>query len=91
MVHHIRFTFDSSIQELMNTDDIIQLTESLQTFIDAGVISCEEDEEIFINHSYLKELALAIERLRVAGNLFGRDDLNLISYPFNKRNKSDGN
>lgn len=82
MVDNVRITFDVSIQEQMSTEDIVKLAESLHSFVDFGIIDCDEDEEIFVDHEYLKELVISIEAIRKATKKYGRSDDGLVKYPF---------
>lgn len=82
MVDKVRFTFDIALQETMTSETIVYLTESLHSFIDHGIIDCEEDEEIVIDQDYLSDLIHGIELLRKAHKKYGRDDCGLVKYPF---------
>lgn len=82
MVNKVRFTFDLAIQEMMSTEDIVKLTESLHSFIDHGIIDCEEDEEIIIDTPFMQDLVVGIETIRKAHKKHGRDDDGLVKYPF---------
>ena len=82
MVDKVRFTFDIALQETMTSETIVNLTESLHSFIDHGIIDCEEDEEIVIDQDYLSDLIHGIEVLRKAYKKYGRDDCGLVKYPF---------
>jgi len=82
MVDNVRITFDASIQEQMSTEDIVKLAESLHSFVDFGLIDCEEDEELYIDHDYLEELVISIENIRKATKKYGRSTDGLVKYPF---------
>ena len=82
MVDKVRFTFDIAIQEMMSTEDIVKLTESLHSFIDHGIIDCEENEEIIIDTDYLADLVVGIETIRKATKKYGRDTDGLVKFPF---------
>lgn len=82
MSNKVRFTFDIDIQEMMASKDIVKLTESLYSFIDHGIIDCEDDEEIFIDQDYLADLVIGIETIRKACKKYGRDVDGLVKYPF---------
>ena len=82
MVDKIRFTFDVAIQETMSKENIIQLTETLHSFIDHGIIAAEENEEILIDEEYLADLVAGVENIRKANKKYGRDDQGLVKYPF---------
>jgi hypothetical protein len=90
MSDRIRFTFDIGIQKMLSSEDIIKLTESLYSFIDFGIIDCEDGEEFFIDQEYLQSLAVSTEAIRKAGKKYGRDDDGLVKYPF-KIGGTDGN
>jgi hypothetical protein len=82
MSNKVRFTFDIDIQEMMSSKDIVKLTESLYSFIDHGIIDCDDDEEICIDQDYLADLVVGIEAIRKACNKYGRDTDGLVKYPF---------
>ena len=82
MSNNVRITFDDAIQELMSSEDIIRLAESIYAFIDMGTIDCEEGEEIFVDQDYLLDLVGGIERIKKANKKYGRDDDGLVKYQF---------
>ena len=82
MSNRVRITFDQAIQDHLNTEDIVRLSESLYSFIDHGLIDCEDDEEFYIDSEYLQDLVGCINALSKAAKKYGRDDEGLIKYPF---------
>ena len=82
MVDNVRITFDVSIQKSLSSDDIIRLAESIHAFIDAGIIECEEDEEIVVDQKFLIELTKGIENVRKSVKSYGRDREGFIKYPY---------
>lgn len=82
MSDRVRITFDESIQELMSSEDIIRLAESIHTFIEMGAIDCEEDQEIFVDQDYLIDLVGGIEKVGKANKKYGRDADGFVKYPF---------
>ena len=82
MVDHVRIAFDETIQELMSSEDLVRLAESIHTFIDMGTIDCEEGEEIFVDQEYLIDLVGGIERITKANKKYGRNDDGFVKYPF---------
>lgn len=82
MTNKVRFTFDIAVQDMLPREDIITLTESLYSFIDHGIIDCEEDEEIFIDQEFLEKLIVGIDTIRKANKKYGRDDDGLVKFPF---------
>ncbi len=82
MSNRVRFTFDKAVQEHLGTEDIVRLSESLYSFIDHGLIDCEDDEEFYIDSAYLQELVVCINALQKAAKKYGRDDDGLVKYPF---------
>jgi hypothetical protein len=82
MVDSVRIVFDEAIQELMSSEDIVRLAESIHTFIDMGAIECEEGEEIFVDQDYLLDLVGGIERIKKANKKYGRDSEGFVKYPF---------
>ena len=89
MSDRIRFTFDKAVQEHLSTEDIVRLSESLYSFIDHGLIDCEDGEEFYIDSEYLQELVICITALQKASKKYGRDDEGLIKYPF--KDSTNGN
>jgi hypothetical protein len=82
MVDKIRFTFDVSVQDMMPSEDIVRLTETLHSFIEFGIIDVEENEEIFIDQEYLQDLVNGVNHIRIANKKYGRDSNGLVKYPF---------
>jgi hypothetical protein len=82
MVDSVRIVFDEAIQELMSSEDIVRLAESIHTFIDMGAIECEEGEEIFVDQDYLLDIVGGIERIKKANKKYGRDSEGFVKYPF---------
>jgi hypothetical protein len=82
MTNNVRITFDEAIQELMSSEDIVRLAESIHAFIEIGTIDCEEGEEIFVDQEYLIDLVGGIERIKKANKKYGRDSEGFVKYQF---------
>lgn len=82
MSDRVRFTFDKTVQEHLSTEDIVRLSESLYSFIEHGLIDCEDGEEFYIDSEYLQKLVGCITALQKASKKYGRDDDGLVKYPF---------
>jgi hypothetical protein len=83
MSDRIRFIFDQAVQESLSTEDIVRLSESLQSFIEYGIIDCEDGEEFYIDTKYLQNLITSITAIQKASKKYSRDDNGLVKYPFN--------
>lgn len=82
MSNRIMFVFDRSVQEHLDTEDMVKLTESLHSFIDQGLIDCDDNGEFYIDSEYLQDLVTCINVLQTATKKYGSDDYGLIKYPF---------
>jgi hypothetical protein len=89
MSNRVRITFDQSVQDHLDTEDIVRLSESLYSFIEHGLIDCEENEEFHVDSEYLQDLVVCITALQKASKKYGRDDEGLIKYPF--KDSANGN
>lgn len=84
MTKRVIITLDESIHEMMSKEDLVKLSESIQSFVDFGIIETDEDsDELYIDQEFLIDLVGGLERIRKAAKKYGRDTHDgLIKYPF---------
>ena len=82
MGNRVIFVFDRLVQEQLDKEDMVNLIESLRSFIDQGLIDCEDDQEFHIDSEYLQDLVGGINALQKANKKYGSDDNGLIKYQF---------
>lgn len=82
MGKHVRFVFDKVIQENLDSEDIVELSERLYSFIDLGLVNCGDHEELYIDHEYLQTLVNSINVINRAIDKYGCDHDGLVKYPF---------